>query len=211
MNMMRHCRQCRADAVGLLGEDRSAEFTTEKIMEMDVSYDLTSRQAYQEKVEEERQAKVAARNAELEELAGESVDLKILVAVATKGSGRINEHFGHATEFQIYELSSAGAKFVGHRRVDLYCQGGWGEEDALETVIRAINDCTAVFVAKIGHCPKDDLIKAGIEPVDQYAYEFIEQSAIAYFKDYLARVKSGEITHVARGDADIRQGAYVPV
>ena len=67
MNMMRHCRQCRADAVGLLGEDRSAEFTTDKIMEMDVNYDLTARQAYQEKVEEERQAKVAARNAELED------------------------------------------------------------------------------------------------------------------------------------------------
>src|SRR5512139_4176373 len=140
MNMMRHCRQCRADAVGLLGEDRSAEFTTEKIMEMDVSYDLTTRHANQEKVEEERQAKVAARNAELETLAAESADLNILVAVATKGSGRINEHFGHATEFQIYELSSTGAKFVGHRRVDLYCQGGWGEEDALETVIRAINE-----------------------------------------------------------------------
>ncbi|CAJ0874709.1 FeMo cofactor biosynthesis protein NifB [freshwater sediment metagenome] len=211
MNMMRHCRQCRADAVGLLGEDRSAEFTTDKIMEMDVNYDLTARQAYQEKVEEERQAKVAARNAELETLAAESADLNILVAVATKGSGRINEHFGHATEFQIYELSTSGAKFVGHRRVDLYCQGGYGEDDALETVIRAINDCTAVFVAKIGHCPKDDLIKAGIDPVDQYAYEFIEQSAIAYFKDYLARVKSGEITHVTRGDADIRQGAYAPV
>jgi len=42
MNMMRHCRQCRADAVGLLGEDRSAEFTTDKIMEMEVSYDLES-------------------------------------------------------------------------------------------------------------------------------------------------------------------------
>jgi nitrogen fixation protein NifB len=27
MKMMRHCRQCRADAVGLLGEDRSQEFT----------------------------------------------------------------------------------------------------------------------------------------------------------------------------------------
>jgi nitrogen fixation protein NifB len=211
MNMMRHCRQCRADAVGLLGEDRSAEFTTDKIMEMDVNYDLTARQAYQEKVEEERIAKVAARNAELESLAGENADLKILVAVATKGSGRINEHFGHATEFQIYELSAEGAKFVGHRRVDLYCQGGYGEDDALETVIRAINDCTAVFVAKIGHCPKDDLIKAGIEPIDQYAYEFIEQSAIAYFKDYLARIKNGEINHVTRGDADIRQGAFVPV
>jgi nitrogen fixation protein NifB len=209
MNMMRHCRQCRADAVGLLGEDRSAEFTTEKIMDMEVNYDLDTRKAYQEKVEEERQAKVAAKQAELETLAGEHSDIKILVAVATKGSGRINEHFGHAKEFQVYELSTAGAKFVGHRRVDLYCQGGFGEEDALDTVIRAINDCTAVFVAKIGGCPKDTLKKAGIEPVDKYALEFIEQSAIAYFKEYMEKVKTGEIQQAERGDAAIRQGALV--
>jgi nitrogen fixation protein NifB len=208
MNMMRHCRQCRADAVGLLGEDRRAEFTTEKIMNMDVNYDLESRKAYQAKVEEQRQEKVAAKNAELATLDGEMSDIKILVAVATKGGGRINEHFGHAKEFQIYELSSAGSKFVGHRRVDLYCQGGFGDEDSLETVIRAINDCTAVFVAKIGGCPKTNLLKAGIEPVEQYAHEFIEQSAIAYFKDYLGKIKSGEATHTKRGDADIRQGAF---
>jgi len=209
MNMMRHCRQCRADAVGLLGEDRSAEFTTDKIMEMDVKYDIEGRKAYQELVEEERQAKVAARQAELGDLAGDMSETVILVAVATKGGGRINEHFGHAKEFQIYELSTAGAKFVGHRRVDLYCQGGFGDEGSLENVIRAINDCTAVFVAKIGGCPKGDLQKAGIEPVEQYAHEFIEQSAIAYFKDYLARIRRGEIAHVARGDADIRQGAFI--
>jgi nitrogen fixation protein NifB len=209
MNMMRHCRQCRADAVGLLGEDRSAEFTTDKIMEMDVKYDIDTRKAYQEKVEEERQAKVAAKHAELGGLAGEMSDVTILVAVATKGGGRINEHFGHAKEFQIYELSTAGAKFVGHRRVDLYCQGGFGDEGSLESVIRAINDCAAVFAAKIGGCPKSDLQKAGIEPVDQYAHEFIEQSAIAYFKDYLNRVRSGEIAHIVRGDADIRQGAFI--
>ena len=209
MNMMRHCRQCRADAVGLLGEDRSAEFTTEKIMEMDVNYDMTARQAYQEQVEEERQSKVAAKTAELESLAGEHSDIKILIAVATKGSGRINEHFGHAKEFQVYELSTSGAKFVGHRRVDLYCQGGYGEEDSLETVIKAINDCHAVFVAKVGGCPKDSLKEAGIDPVDHYAFEFIEQSAIAYFKVYLDKVKLGEIVHVARGDASIRQGAFI--
>ncbi len=209
MNMMRHCRQCRADAVGLLGEDRSAEFTTEKVMEMEVNYDLDGRKAYQAKVEEERQATVAAKNSELASLAGERSDIKIMIAVATKGGGRVNEHFGHAKEFQIYELSASGAKFVGHRRVDLYCQGGFGDEDSLETVIRAINDCTAVFVAKIGGCPKNDLLKAGIEPVEQYAHEFIEQSAIAYFKDYLEKVARGEIEHTARGDADIRQGAYI--
>jgi nitrogen fixation protein NifB len=209
MNMMRHCRQCRADAVGLLGEDRSAEFTTEKIMAMEVKYDADTRKAYQAKVEEERVAKVAAKQEEMAELAGTASDIKVLVAVATKGSGLINEHFGHAKEFQVYELSTAGAKFVGHRRVDLYCQGGYGDEDSLETVIRAINDCHAVFVAKIGGCPKGDLVKAGIEPVDQYAHEFIEKSAIAWFKSYLERVNGGEITHVERGDAAIRQGALI--
>ncbi len=64
-----------------------------------------------------------------------------------------------------------------------------------------------MFVAKIGGCPKSDLIKAGIEPVDQFAHEFIEKSAITWFKSYLDKVKSGEIEHVQRGDAEIRQGA----
>jgi nitrogen fixation protein NifB len=209
MNMMRHCRQCRADAVGLLGEDRSEEFTTDKIMAMEVNYDMDGRKAYQEAVESERLAKVAAKQEELATLAGEVSDIKILAAVATKGSGLINEHFGHAKEFQIYELSTAGAKFVGHRRVDLYCQGGFGDEDSLETVIRAINDCHAVFVAKIGGCPKGDLAKAGIEAVDEFAHEFIEKSAISWFKAYLEKVKSGEIVHEARGDAAIRQGALI--
>ncbi len=209
MNMMRHCRQCRADAVGLLGEDRSAEFTTDKIEAMEVTYDLESRKAYQAAVESERQAVVAAKKEELQSLTGAHSDIKMLIAVATKGSGKVNEHFGHASEFQIYELSTEGAKFVGHRRVDLYCQGGYGEEDALQTVIRAINDCHAVFVAKIGGCPKNDLKAAGIDPVDQYANQFIEQSAIAYFKEYLDKVASGEIEHVAKGDAEIRQGALI--
>jgi nitrogen fixation protein NifB len=209
MNMMRHCRQCRADAVGLLGEDRSAEFSTGKVMAMEVHYDADARKAYQQTVEVARQAKVAAREEELAALAGEHSAIRVLVAVATRGSGLINEHFGHAKEFQVYELGAAGAKFVGHRRVDLYCQGGYGEEEGLATIIRAINDCHAVFVAKIGGCPKADLTQAGIEPVDQYAGGFIEKSALAWFRDYLDRVRSGAIQHRSRGDADIRQGAFI--
>ena len=178
-------------------------------MDMEVRYDVETRRAYQEKVEAERHAKATATQAELEGLAGERSEIKILVAVATKCSGRINEHFGHAKEFQVYELSTGGAKFVGHRRVDHYCQGGFGEEDSLDTIIRAINDCSAVFVAKIGGCPKETLRTAGIDPVDRYALEFIEQSAIAYFKEYLEKVKAGAIRHTERGDAAIRQGGLV--
>jgi nitrogen fixation protein NifB len=211
MNMMRHCRQCRADAVGLLGEDRSAEFTTQKIEAMaEVAYDAQGRRAYQEAVEGERASRIDARRAEQDQLRrlADTGSIRILIAVATKGQGKVNEHFGHAGEFQIYEAGAQGVKFIGHRRVDHYCQGGYGEEDILETVIRAINDCHAVFVAKIGGCPRDDLKKAGIDPVDKYAHQFIESSAIAYFMEYVARVQAGEIRHEARGDAALRQGAY---
>ncbi|WOH85457.1 nitrogenase cofactor biosynthesis protein NifB [Bradyrhizobium sp. BEA-2-5] len=205
--MMRHCRQCRADAVGLLGEDRSAEFTTDKIMAMEVNYDAEMRRAYQAKVEDQRAAKIAAGRQELAELAGEKSEITLLAAVATKGSGLINEHFGHAAEFQVYELSTSGAKFVGHRRAEVYCQGGHAEEDRLSNIIGAIKDCHAVFVAKVGDCPKRNLLKAGIEPVDQYAHEFIEKSAIAWFRCYLDKLRSGEILHVKRDDAAIRRKA----
>ena len=214
-NLMRHCRQCRADAVGLLGEDRSKEFTQDKVDAMDeVVYDLDKRREYQNVVEAERQAQHTAKvDALAMALTQGGVDMKLMVAVATEGQGRINQHFGHATEFQIHEITAEhGAittAFIGHRRVDLFCQGGFGEDEQLPSIVNAINDCHAVMVSKIGACPRDELKAAGIEPVDKYAGEFIEQGVLAWFNDYRARVMSGEIAHVTRGDAQIRQGALM--
>lgn len=210
-NLMRHCRQCRADAVGLLGEDRSEEFTLDKIEQMEVVYDLDKRKTYQERVEAERQAQHAAKQSALAAAQGDDgvdPDMKVLVAVATEGHGKVNQHFGHATEFQIFEVSQGEALFVGHRRVDLYCQGGYGEDEQLPSIVNAINDCHAVLVSKIGACPRDELKAAGIEPVDQYAHEFIEKAALSWFTDYRGRIASGVITHQVRGDARIRQGAF---
>lgn len=211
MNMMRHCRQCRADAVGLLGEDRSAEFTKEKIVTMTVNYDPEMRKAYQAGIEAERRARSVPRQEDVGEHAGGTSDIKVLIAVATKGAGLINEHFGHAKEFQVYEVSISGAKFVGHRRVDHYCQGGHGAQDDLAAIIRSINDCHAVFVARIGGRPTSELNKAGIEPVDQYAHEFMENSAIAWFSSYLEKVQSGQIQHVDRAGGAIRQHPMISV
>lgn len=211
MNMMRHCRQCRADAVGLLGEDRSAEFTKEKIVTMTVNYDPEARKATQARIEAERRDRIMPWQEEVQEHASGTSDIKVLIAVATKGAGLINEHFGHAKEFQVYEVSQSGAKFVGHRRVDHYCQGGYGAQGDLTAIIRSIDDCHAVFVARIGGRPTSELYKAGIEPVDQYAHEFIETSLIAWFSSYLEKAKSGEIQHVDRGDGAIRQDPMMSV
>ena len=59
MNMMRHCRQCRADAVGLLGEDRGDEFTMDKIEEMEIDYEaaMKKRAEVHAAIKENREAK----------------------------------------------------------------------------------------------------------------------------------------------------------
>ena len=52
-NLMRHCRQCRADAVGLLGEDRGQEFNLDHLPD-EAAYDPAQRAAYRELVAETR-------------------------------------------------------------------------------------------------------------------------------------------------------------
>mgnify|MGYP001794471591 FL=1 len=180
MKMMRHCRQCRADAVGLLGEDRSQEFTKDKFMEMAPEYDLEQRQEVHQGIEKTREELEAAKQ-ELETFDLELTGEKILLAVATKGGGLVNQHFGHAKEFQIYEVDGRQVEFIGHRKVDHFCQGGYGEEATLENIIKALSDCKAVLVSKIGECPKEKLNKAGIQTVE--AYDVIDKVALEFYKE----------------------------
>ena len=183
MQMMRHCRQCRADAVGMLGEDRGAEFNSGNIdaiaAEVDAELMAENRAAYRNFVEKERADQIAA-TAMAKAVVAPTTE-KRLVAVATKGTGRINQHFGHAEEFQVYEVSAEGAKFIGHRKVEHYCQGGFDNDEALPGIVQALEGCCAVMVAKIGHCPKKDLAAAGIQAIETYAHEYIEASLIDWF------------------------------
>lgn len=182
MKMMRHCRQCRADAVGLLGEDRSQEFTKDKFMEMAPEYNLEQRQEVHAGIEQFKEQLQAAKQ-KVKGAKKVANSPKILVAVATKGGGLVNQHFGHAKEFQIFEVDANDAKFVGHRKIDHYCQSGYGEEATLEHIIKAISDCKAVLVSKIGHCPQDELHKAGIQTVE--AYDVIEKVAREFYDQYM--------------------------
>jgi len=101
---------------------------------------------------------------------------KILVAVATKGGVQVDLHFGHADAFVVYAVSSEEIHRVEARQVEHYCQGGYGDEDKREVILRALADCTALFAARIGDGPKAKLQSAGIEPVDEYPFEAIEAS-----------------------------------
>lgn len=111
-------------------------------------------------------------------------DKIVLVAVASKGDGQIDLHFGHADQFAIYEVGQAGSRFVEERMVEHYCQGGYGDEDKREAILRALADCVACFVARVGDGPRAKLAGAGIEAVDDYPYGLIEVSLEKWYQGY---------------------------
>jgi nitrogen fixation protein NifB len=249
MAMMRHCRQCRADAVGMLGEDRGAEFTLEKIEQMEIDYAaaMQRRAAVHAEIEAQRQAQREAQR-EAREQAPRSAGATILVgletltrrsptanqtasnrtsssatasdtaevartraatsplanapattrdrplhiAVASSGGGIINQHFGHAREFLVYEADGEQVRFIGPRRVQAYCGGDetcGDAESALASILRALEGCAAVLCSKIGIEPWDALEAAGIAPNGEHAMEPIETAVAAVYAELTASRK----------------------
>ncbi len=193
MNMMRHCRQCRADAVGLLGEDRGQEFTLDKVEAMKIDHEaaMEKRLRVHEGIEAHRDALRAVKTREL--LAPEGTP-SARIAVTTKGDGVVNQHFGHATEFLIYEVSPEGVRLIGPRKIEnAYCVGpdvcpeGAEKGSVLDGILEALADCSAVVSAKIGIEPWEQLEDAGILPSGEYAWEPIEDALKAMYRELVER------------------------
>ena len=205
MAMMRHCRQCRADAIGMLGEDRGAEFSVEKIetMEIDYAAAVERRAAVHAEIEAKREAQRKSRHQQRSETfvsldsltrrrpetPASATSQPLRIAVASSGSGVINQHFGHAREFLVYEADAQDVRFIGARRVEAYCTGdetcGDGES-ALAGTLRALEGCAAVLCSKIGIEPWDALEAAGIAPNGEHAMEPIEDAVAAVYRELVA-------------------------
>lgn len=190
MKLMQHCRQCRADAVGLIGEDRGSEFTKDTFSNMTFEdltshYNLEARQESQAKIEEFRAVLDKANERvrkEKEELSSDGQT--ILVAVTTAGEGMINQHFGSVKEFLVYEAGDKGIRFIHHRKVDYeYCAGPDGA-NPIDPIIEKLKDCRLILTAKIGGCPQNDLKEANIIADQSYAFKPIEASVLKATRKY---------------------------
>ena len=102
-------------------------------------------------------------------------DPAVRVAIATRTGGRVSEHFGHATRFEIWEVSPKGGTRLVERRINRpSCGVGSDRADELMDVsVAAVADCRALVVAQIGECALTRLGKLGIlafeteDPVDE--------------------------------------------
>jgi nitrogen fixation protein NifB len=134
--MMRHCRQCRADAVGLLGEDRSAEFAHIggcKCRPTDESPLIT---------------------------VDNSDDLR--VAVASSDPHLVESGFGNAKRFTIYDLKDGGLSYVRTVDIDTSAEtAGAGHRKHIEDIADRLDDCRAVMVKEIGPLPTKVLAARG--------------------------------------------------
>lgn len=189
MKMMRHCRQCRADAVGMLGEDRGDEFTKATFASIsleEMAYDPEKRQEAHLEIEariqdakaqaEEKRKKseeIKLRQQIRKESESSSVSRTLRVAVATKGGGLINQHFGHAEEFLIYSVDEKGENvtFLQARNVARYCGGPETCNDdceVLEKTVKMLSDCQLILCSRIGPEPLRALEKASIQVMQMY-------------------------------------------
>lgn len=138
LKQMMHCRQCRADAVGRLDNDESASFCSSG------------------------NCGKAAKKTAL------PAQKPLLFAVSSHGGVLIDQHFGHATDFYIYEARGEEIRFVERRGVGKYCDNtgcdgkGGGKQSKFEDIHRTIKDCAAVITMRIGEAPRQMLAEKGI-------------------------------------------------
>jgi nitrogen fixation protein NifB len=199
MKVMRHCRQCRADAVGLLGEDRGAEFTMDKLENKEIDYEIAmeKRAVVHEAIERQRTKQRPTRlingfpKPELTPLRHKTATYApVRMAVATRGEDIVNEHFGQAREFLIYEAACDGVRFLGYRKTDLYCSGPDSCGDgatALRNTIRTLQGCKVVLCAKIGFEPWNELEAAGILPNAEHAMQPIEEAVMEVYRELIEK------------------------
>ncbi|EPY02866.1 VOC family protein [Magnetospirillum fulvum] len=88
------------------------------------------------------------------------------IAVAGGPSGLIDQHFGQADSFQIFQQGPDGPDAIECRDIAAFAQG---DEDRRDTICRMLADCQVLLVAKIGPNPQEKLARAGIEASDRHA------------------------------------------
>ena len=131
IKQMYHCQQCRADAIGALGRDCSAEF----------------RGALGEKKDT------------IEPLPDPSEKV-LKIAVTSSNDKLVDIHFGHTSQFRIYKYVNGAVIFLENRKVKNFCSGPeeCGESEGnLEDILSAVSDCHIILTQRIGHLPEKTL------------------------------------------------------
>lgn len=89
------------------------------------------------------------------------------VAAASSDGIVINQHFGGADTFYIYEVAGAGNyRFLETRTVTPVCNGGNHSDKELRENISKFKDCKYILVSRIGMGAANIVEQSGITPME---------------------------------------------
>jgi len=167
---MKHCRQCRADAAGLLGDDKSIE--------------LFAGNAENKNMEHRKTESAAGQAGQRGEgtSGGEKAGRVRFYAAASRNGLIVDKHFGQAEEFYIYKYEEDGnggkVSFAEKREIPQYCMTDdcGAKTDKIGKIAAALSDCEALFVLRIGEVPRHALSERGIKVI--LSYDYVENAIL---------------------------------
>ncbi|WP_321367396.1 NifB/NifX family molybdenum-iron cluster-binding protein [uncultured Desulfuromusa sp.] len=92
----------------------------------------------------------------------------MLIAIASKSGKQVDQHFGQAETFRIYDYGSQNPCQVSEVSVDKFSQDNVDhsfEENRFKKIVTALAGCKAVAISQIGKTPAEQLLLSGIKPV----------------------------------------------
>ncbi|MBO9998001.1 MAG: nitrogen fixation protein NifX [Cyanobacteria bacterium SID2] len=92
------------------------------------------------------------------------------IAFATDDLVHINAHFGWASQMSVYDVTTDGYEFVGLLNFSGDLKED-GNEDKLVPKLKAVADCTIVYVSAIGPSAAARLVNRGITPIKSRSEE----------------------------------------
>ncbi len=91
-----------------------------------------------------------------------------MIAVASTDGEMVNEHFGRAARFWVFEVAEAKQTLVMVRNVVPLSTGDRNhpfDPDRMEAITDTIRGCERLYCAQIGDRPRQELKKKGIEAI----------------------------------------------
>jgi predicted Fe-Mo cluster-binding NifX family protein len=92
----------------------------------------------------------------------------MLIAVASKSGTEVDQHFGHAERFLIFDYGGGSPEPLKTVEVEKYCSADPNHpfhDTRFGAIAKALEGCKVLLTEMIGDLPKQELIKAGITPV----------------------------------------------
>ena len=89
----------------------------------------------------------------------------MLIAVASKSGLEVDQHFGHAERFLIFDCAAGQPQLVKEVPVEKYCSYDPHHafrQPQFQAIVEALAGCRAVVTAMIGDYPRQELEKVGM-------------------------------------------------